>query len=93
MVAIDKDKFLKEWFAQQRRAKEIILLLMGQTGFRNINFTIEPEIIIIDEVPKIKITIKQFPVNQICSNASLDVDEVYYKTMEVKDFEKLQSDY
>lgn len=93
MVLINKDNFLKEYFGEQKRAKQIIDVLMGQTGFTNINFLISTEIIIIDGLPKVKVTIKQYPEIYIISNKNLDVTEMDYKTIELSKYLNEQSDY
>jgi len=92
-MLLDKQKFLKEYFEQQRRSKEIILCLMGETGFKNINFSIDTEIIIIDETPKIKVTIQQKPTIYITSDTTQDIDEQDFKVMEVTNFRNEQSDF
>lgn len=93
MVLINKDNLLKEYFGEQKRAKQIIDVLMGQTGFTNINFLISTEIIIIDGLPKVKVTIKQYPEIYVISNKNLDVTEMDYKTIELNKYLQEQSDY
>ena len=92
MGLINIDKFIKEYKDQEGRSKKLIEAFLIRAGFNNINYAVKKEIIIIDEIPKIKITITELPEIYYISDANKDTPDIDYKVVELSKFKKTQSE-